>query len=443
MQLLFLIAAGMIPFFVMLCVPLHFNAGFYFAEEYVVVPCLLFFGSALTQRKTATAKKCLLLSAAAAAWFVIAQLQHHMSHMDTRNFGMFAVSYLLAFPFAAVTEDGGENVGLKWIGRIYLAFSSLMVALTMTLQLDAVPGPFASEIFWDGVRARIFWHPNGSAFVLLLGLGFSLYFLTLAEAKWKKWALGILAVLHFMTMVLTNSRTTILLGCELISGTVFFAIWKGSRKQFLAGAAAAVAVMAVLLGTYNLVFDLHNEVQIEKVMAQQQEGQTTQNLVVDGETGEVSVSGSVTSSQGDLSKDMKTLNGRTHIWKAAFGAFRDNPQIRIWGTDYVAEEVSYRNYFPVVNCHNAWIQMLILLGAPGLLVAVAYTVIAVWNLLVTMFRKQEDLSRKVVAMMVVCLLAGSMLEVYLFTGEDLSNSQNFLFFLCTGYLVQWNRKETT
>ena len=431
--------AGMIPFFVILTSALNFYAGYHFAEEYVMVPCLLFFGMALAQRLTSTAKKCLLLSAVTVGWFVVTQLQHHLVYMDPRNIGMFAVSYLLAFPFAAVTEDGDRNVGLKWIGRIYLAFSLLMVGLTMTLQLDAVPGVLASEVYWDGVRARIFWHPNGSAFVLLLGLGFSLYFLTQADRKWKKWALAILTLLQFLTMVLTNSRTTILLACALMSGTVFFMFWKGSWKQFLAGAAAALAVMAVLLGTYNLVFDLHNEVQIEKIMTQQ-ESASTQNLIVDEETGEVSVFGADNSVQGDLSKDMKTLNGRTYIWKAAFGAFRDNPQVRIWGTEYVAEEVSYRNYFPVVNCHNAWIQMLMLFGIPGLLVAVAFTVIAVKNLLVIMSLKKGEISRKVIAMIVVCLLAGSMLEVYLFTGEDLSNCQNFLFFLCTGYLVQWNRK---
>lgn len=444
-QLLFLLAAGMVPFFAVLTEIFFPGAGYYLALEYMAVPGLLFFGAALTQRLTPSAKWSLLLSFGAVGWFVLVQMQHNLSsHMGTRNFGLFAVPYLLAFPFAAVTEDGERSVGLKWIGRLYLGFSSLMVGLTMLLYLEAVPEVLASSVYWDGVRARIFWHPNGSACVLLLGIGFSLYFLTRAEKKWEKWVMAILTVLQFLTMVLTNSRTTILLACAMMAGTVFFVIWKETWKQFLAAAAAALAVIAILLGAYNVLSDLHNEVQLNKVLElyEADEMGDTQNILYDEETGDITIYGSNSSSQGELTADMRTLNGRTGIWAAAFEVLRDIPSMKIWGTEYVEAEVSYRNAFPVINCHNAWIQMMMLMGIPGLLVAVVYTLIAVWNLLLVMFRKNEDLSRKVVAMMVVCLLAASILEVYLFTGEDLSNCENFLFFLLTGYLIQWNRKRS-
>ena len=102
----------------------------------------------------------------------------------------------------------------------------------------------------------------------------------------------------------------------------------------------------------------------------------------------------------------------------------------------MAAELSYRNPFPVVNAHNSWIQTMMLMGIPGCLLAVVFTLVAVWNLWILMWRKQEDLRRKVVAMIVICLLLAGLLEAYLFTGELLFT--NFVFLLCMGYLIQWN-----
>lgn len=470
-QLLYLIAAGIVllPFeMVSTMFPAYPAIGYFMAEKYMAVPCLLFFGSALTQRLSPSAKRSLLLSALAVLWFVVVQTQRYLTGVGLRHFGIFAVAYLLAFPYAAVTEDGRENRGLKWIGRIYVAISLLMTLFVGMLLLDVLPEILSASIMWDGARALIFWHPNGSSCVLMLGIGFSLYLLVQTEKKWEKWILLILTVLEFGALFLTNSRTSIFLTSAMAGGTVFFMIWKGSWKQFLAGAAAALAVILALVLLQSSVFKFHTKMQINKLVSQQaasaaSESQTAspaeetilevevprqsapeqkpgdQKIHIDEQTGEITLSGAGYSGQGELSKDIKHLNGRTSIWKAAFSSLRDNPSFLIWGTENVAAEISYRNSFYAVNAHNAWIQTLMLLGVPGFLVAVVYTVIAVWNLWILMWRKNEDMGKKIVAMMVVCLLVASVMETYLFVGEVYTNFANFVFFLCTGYLIQWNR----
>lgn len=477
-QLLCLIFAGILPFFTVAVGNRLPMVGYFLAEQYVTVPTLVFVGTALAQRLSPTAKKSFLLAAAAVIWFVAVQLQHHLNHMGARNFGFYAVAYLLAFPYAAVTEDGQRRTGLNWIGRIYLAFSTFLVICAMMLQMEVLPEFLSTGIYWDGARITLYWHPNGSAFVLLLGMSFSLYFLACTEKRWKKCVLALVTALHFCTMVLTNSRTTIFLGCAILAGTVFFALWRGTWKQFLVAAGAAVLTVAVLLGSYNALFDFHTEVQIEKLMEQREAAEKakaekeaaeklaaaqnetqpaapaetapaapaeapksngSQVLRINQQTGEVSLGGTGSSAQGELSNDIKTLNGRIFIWKAAAESMRDTPSIKLWGTEFISAELGFRAPFTPINAHNAWVQMAMLMGLPGLLIALVYTVIAVWNLWILMWRPGEDLSRKVIAMMVICLLTGSILEAYLFTGEDLSNSENFLFFLCSGYLIQWNR----
>lgn len=452
-RLLFLLAAGLVLCPFVIVDGLFSGMGYYLAENYMTVPCLLFLGSALSGRLSSSAKRSLLLSAIAVIWFLTVQVRRTLTDMETSSFGIFAVGYLLAFPYAAVTGDGKEKIGLKWIGRIYIAFSTLLVVFGGMLLLDRVPEVLASCLTWDGARVVLFWHPNASGCLFMLGIGFSLYFFTQSEKKAEKWMLAILMVLQFCVLALTNSRTTILMTCALIGGTVFFTIWQGSWKQFLAGAAAALVVSAVLFCAYSLLFDLHKEAQVNKLMnqtqaqtlpmtseeeAQSPNNQESQSLQIHEETGEVTLSGQ--SPQGDLLTDMKGFNGRTGIWRAALRAMQDNPSFKIWGTKYVSAELSSRNPFWVANAHNSWMETLMLLGIPGLLMAMVYSFIAVYHVWILVWRPREDIGKKIVAMMTICVMGAGFLEAYLFTGDMKTSFINFLFFLCTGYLIQWNRK---
>lgn len=437
LQMLYLIMAGIVIYPFMLIVTLSSGVRFYHAEEYMTLPTLLFLGAALNQKLTPLAKKCLLLSGVMVLWFVTAQTNHLLADMGNSAFGSFIVVYLLAFPYAAVTGDGQKHTGLKWIGGFYVAYSLLMTIFAGMLLMDIVPASMASGLKWAGTRAYLCAHPNGGACILMLGIGFSVYFMTQAQKRWTKNLWIVLTALQFFAQILTNSRTSIFLTCALFGGTLFFAMWNGTVKRFFAGAAAALTVMVVLFGASGVVFDLHSEIQINKII-QQTENNPNENLHYDEATGEYSVSSDIISAQGTLAEDMGTLNGRTYIWKAAFTALQDNPAIKMWGTEYAAVEISYRNIWPVVNAHNSWIQILMELGIPGFLLAVVYTLVAIWNLWTLVWRKQENLCKKVVALLVVCILLASIMEIYLFTGETSGTYVNFVFFLSVGYLLQWN-----
>lgn len=439
-QLLFLIAAGIVIYPAILADALLPAYGTTLLREYILVPCMLFLGSALSRRLSPTAKKCLLLSGVMVVWFTAVQMKHYSQQMGLGYFGMFLVAYLLAFPYAAVAEEGRKANGLTWIGGFYFAYSLVMVVLAGMLLLDAVPEGLAGTVKWEGARASLISHPNGGGCIMMLGIGFNLYFLTGAKKKWIKGILGVLAALQFGVLTLTNSRTTILLACALFGGTLFFVIWNGSWKRFLAGAAAAVLVIGVLFSLSGAVFRFHREAQISKLLEGETDFTENQYVYIDEDTGAYVIAGSDGTAQSEISQDMGTLNGRTYIWEAAFTTLQDNPALKIWGTEYVSAELSYRNRFPVVNAHNSWIQTMMLMGIPGCLLAVVFTLVAVWNLWILMWRKQEDLSRKVVAMIVICLLLAGLLEAYLFTGELLFT--NFIFFLCVGYLIQWNAETT-
>lgn len=439
LQLLFLIAAAATIFPILIVNSFFPGYGSYLREQFVVVPCLLFFGSALTQRLSRSARRTVLLSVLMVLWFMVVQTNHWMNSMGNRNFGIFATAYLLALPYATVTEER-KSTGLSWVGGMYVAYSLTVTALCGMLLADKVPAILTDLVRWEGTRLSVFAHPNGVGFVLLLGIGFSLYFLMTANKKWIKYVLGVLAALQFLAQILTNSRTAIMLTCALFAGVLFFVLWNGTWKRFLSGALMAAVLIVALFSLSGKVYDLHVDAQITKLLNQTEaeaaEGRTGQQLHINEATGEITVTGTMVSTQGDLTSDMKTLNGRTWIWWAVFSTLHDNPDIKIWGTEYVSSEISYRLPFSVVNAHNSWFQTLMEMGVIGFLLAVLYTVVAVWNLWKVMWRMGESLSRKIIAMVMICILGGSILESYLFVGG--MNFVNFLFFLCLGYLIQWN-----
>lgn len=436
-QLLYLLLGGGTVFLFVFVDAFFPGIGYFLAEKYLALPCLLFLGSALNQRLTTSAKVSLLLSAAAVLWFAAVQMQHHLTNMGTRSFGIFAFVYLLGFPYAAVTHDSRENTGLKWIGKIYIASTMVLISCIGLLLMDAVPEILTASIGWDGARVAVIWHPNAAACALMLGIGFSLYFLTCAKRKWVKFLMATLLILQFIAITLTNSRTSILLACGLVGGTMFFQIWKGGLKRFLIALAVALVVIFALFTLSGNIFDMHTQHQLKQLIAQTETaGGDTSRLKIDEATGEVSIAAQ--SEQGELKEDLKTLNSRTIIWGGAFKAMNDNPVLKRWGTEYVTAEISSRTGFLIGHAHNSWIQVWMLLGTPAFLISMVYTLLAVVNAFWLMFRKNIDLSKKVVAMLVLCVLAASFMESYLFAGEMKTSFINFIFFFCTGYLIQWN-----
>ena len=76
--LLLLLVVGVIEFLFITLESLFSGIGYYLAETYVVVPCLLLLGYALREKPTAFAQKRLLLASIAIFWFVIVQSIHKL-----------------------------------------------------------------------------------------------------------------------------------------------------------------------------------------------------------------------------------------------------------------------------------------------------------------------------------------------------------------------------
>lgn len=424
---LLLAAAGVMEFLFITLESLFSGLAYYVTETYLIVPALLFLGYALMDRLPEFSRRRLLLAGAAIAWFVVVQIIHKLSGMDTHPIGTVFFVYLMAFPFASVTEDK-ESLGLKWIGGMFLTASLVLVAYGGVLLADLVPESLRQFIFWDGARLHVFWHPNISACFFMLGIGFAAAFLV--QTKRLLWKLLLLAsiILQMALMATTNCRTTLLLTGAMLGAILFLAILqrfrpklprKSGKRNIQIILLCLVLVLTILAGFFLVagkLYQRNNDRLLEEAAVDVLETDNPQN---------------------SLAEDMRTLNGRTVIWKSAFSAIRDNKRLALFGTEYSGTVISVYNHFEVVHGHNAWVESLLRLGLPGLLLSLAFTALAVASAAKLVLNPGAELWKKILAVLTMCLMATGFLEPYLFITNVYYHVTDFAFFFLTGYLDYW------
>ena len=109
----------------------------------------------------------------------------------------------------------------------------------------------------------------------------------------------------------------------------------------------------------------------------------------------------------------------------------------MWGTGNIEEIVGQAGG---KHAHNAWLQILLRLGLPGLFISLFFTAQAIWSSACLLLHYQVSLWKKIIAMLMLCLLISAMLEPSLFFTDEMWHAPDFMFFLCLGYTVQWKKQ---
>ena len=441
--MLLLLAAGVIEFLFITLENQFSGIGYYLAETYVIVPCLLLLGYMLREKLGSFARRRLLLAGAAVGWFVIVQCIHKLSGMENHPMATVFFVYLMAFPFASLADDR-KNAGLWCIGGVFIAAALVLVGYSAMLLLDLVPGGMEAYLYWDGARLHALWHPNVAAGYFMIGIGFSLALCFLTRKKLVKVLLAGGIALQLMAMALTNCRTTLLLTGAMLGGTAFFRICKGGGwKRLVLGLLAAAVILVGCFKLSGMLFQWNNDRLLARMTAVQAEPSSDlevseKEVVLIEDTGIILGD----NEQGSLVNDMRTLNGRTLIWKAALKAIRNDKKLALWGTEYSGTYITVYSPIPVVHAHNSWMETLMRMGLPGLMMSLVFTALSVWSAAKLVLSPETLLWKKIIAMLTMCVMASGFLEPYLFLTNVYYHVTDFIFFFLTGYLDFWsNRKE--
>lgn len=443
------------------------NRSFEMFQRLSILPCLLFVGAASAKENSPRTRRQLLLGFLIGAWFLLLQSQRYHANIPTLPAGLFLSVYLMAFPFAAVAKDGQKQQGLTLFGVIFLLASAMLMVYTWMLIRGTLPQEWKTFIYWDGTRLLAIWHPNILACIFMISIAFCLVFLFRTQRLWLKLLLAGLIFAQLLAAGLTNCRTSLLITCAMIGGAAFFAISTGGWKRFFLGLGAAAVILALTFCVTQKVYESNTarltaiaaaekqaaaeakakaEAEAKKAEAEKAEKEGSDAAAETTKPAKKSSQKStkakkVANPQGSFWTDLRTFNGRTRIWLAAVKAIRDEPEILLRGTPDIKGLVSEYYTKPVGHAHNSWLQMLMSLGLPGLLAALVFTVSGAVNAAFILLQRKFDLQKKVVAMLVLCLMVAGAMEPFLFVSSCFYHFLDFTFFLCLGYLSQWRSAE--
>ena len=408
------------------------GVAYLLSERYLTLPAMAFLGASLCLGLPRRNRWHLYAGIAMVVLFSLNQILHQVLESEAKQVGTFVCAYALCFPFAAATQDAQRQKGLKWMACLFVGVGTLLTAYAALLLGGVLPGYLQDYVYWDGARFYAMGHPNICATLLMIGMTFSVGFALQSRRLWAKAGLGVLALAQFAALSLTNGRTTIILTCLLLGGIAFCVLRGRGWKRFLPALLAAVVVMAAAFGMSRAVYGW-NQARLT--------GQRAGALAVPcitAKADDIQPEEALVSEQyqGTLANDLKTLNGRTWIWKTAGWGLGDNPRIKYIGTEYVEMVLSRYGPLPVYHTHNSWLEALYRMGLPGFGAALVITVLAVWSAAVVLWRN-TDLWKSCVGLLILCLLGCAMLEPYLFVVDVSYYYLDFLFLMCLGYLCLW------
>ena len=454
----------------------------------LAVPGVAFLLLAMARGGNKPGKAMGALSIAMLLWFGCVQFFRAIRGMEQLLPGEITCFYALALPMAWAMEDGQRQWGLKALTLTFLAESLALTVLGLSLRFGFLPEAYAGGVRWDGTRLLELFHPNNCAVVLMLGIGICLGLCCRSKKVWFRAILVVLALAQFGVQIMNHGRTGTVATCLLVGGILFCAIRKTGWKRAPLALAAAVGVMVMMYLCAQGLYALHESNLTKAALQAAQERveaaaptvtettaetatetteetvpettaetipkvitETTAEVITEAaaETKptlsylpEVKEDGTLdtTSVQKDLRQDLLSLNGRTAIWKAAIQGVKGDVKLLVSGTDDPGVILAENGVPFALHTHNSFLEVLYTLGLPGLLIALAVTLLALRGAVLLLWRN-EDLWKSAVAMLALCLLACGMLEPYLFVSGSNQNYITLFFLTLAGYLHQWTVEE--
>lgn len=377
--------------------------------------------------------------------------------------GVF-VSFICFFLLIPSLSSERREKGLQWIAVLYCGLMLVMASLGLYVALTGhvIQTPFSDEsIRIFEYRLYFFrYHPNeaSSAFVV------ALYLLLFLFASWRnglaRAVLVLAAAAIAWTIALTGSRTAILLAAGGLSIFVFWAIYTYLFQtrlwlRWLAG----IAVGAVLLVA--LYFGLSFSVNIATTIAQ---STTTAAPVVDASTAHTispvaepfpaaaqQTDGPVQSAEPSPTavvpmdhtvqtvdsrvqlQDIGTFNARVEIWQTGLDYLKAHPMAYLFGVpDNIVSRIPHLVGRTEHHMHNAYLEMLLLGGIPGLALYGLYLLLLAYSGLRLAFDRSSSWGRRFLAVVPLLLAANGVTEIYpLFSG----NVMDMMYFAISGAVI--------
>lgn len=368
------------------------------------------------------------------------------------GFGCFLPAFMLA-------TEKQRTLGLKVFGIITVLLATILscAGLYVTLFGHAIQSPFSNTaITIADHRLYVFQlHPNEIGCIFAGALFWALYLAADSNRMWLKILLIAACLPLYAGIALTVSWTSKLaVGAGL--GLVCM-LWTQHRFQKkVLPLRIAIHVFSLMVATAIAVLGFSGVVSLtgraaERLWTKDTTGKSFPTLIISAnakqETTIASTNTSppqqdtkstqpVTPKERDVLKNLSTFTGRTEIWQSGFDSIRRRPATLLLGmTDGQVARVPLATLNrEIYHMHNAWIEMLLLGGLPGLLLYLLFTILLVNRCIFLYFKKDAKMSHRLLAIAPAILLIHALMETYpSFAGT----SMDFIFFLLSGAVISY------
>lgn len=422
------------------------------AMSVVLYPAIAGFAALTLARRDTYRRLDLCLLVFFMAWTMVASLWNYEPELGLGQDSVYHVIFfaLVCYPVAILHpgKDGRRAVhGILHVFCLCFALLCVVGIVAVVLDTNFLPltqasYPMGRTVFYDD-RLSLFMHPNLAAGGCCLTFLLALYMILYSPRKMVKIYYIVVALVAYVALALTDSRTSILATCAGVGVLGFVVATRLLRGKPLplqwGGGIAGLAALAVVCyfgfslafsginGLVNIVGGMHASA--EAPMAEPGEQTAGQGIGIPA--------------QRDLTDGLRTGNGRSMIWQATVDAIKDQPMILLRGTSNervsraIAPYIGYHSSFDHV--HNSFLQVLIAVGVPGLLALVGFLVYLCRyaGALTFSLKKERDLAARFLPSVLLAMLVIAMSETMFFmTDQWLYDSA---FFLVAGLVVSLGR----
>ena len=420
------------------------------------------------------------------------------SFNDNRLF-MFTMTVFLFFPFVNLM---GKRAGRVIDGMIhfnlpaYSLFLAWCIVKFYRVELIYFPSGLKLTLWRKGVSMTIGGNINITAAASVILFGVSLYMI-LTKSRIIRVIYIPAAVIQFMTVILTGSRTSFLALTFVSLGTAILFTWdvlrdKGTRLRIAGTVLAAVICVAAILAAQRVLIKMFEHVYPEstKYDVKIEEPQTVDNtekaaqiiapamygakaheflrsatdtmitmqrssdftvraaraLPVKGFAGEDGETNTNDIEMEEGPRKMSDLSSRTIVWKCAIQIMLSSRGKFLFGVSpcYTAKRLQEATGLgaDITHAHNGLLQMGVGIGVPGMLLFFLFEASIVIRCLTIIFGKRDGLFRScwIVPVIIMGTLVIELVEAMLFVMPRFNIPA---FYMLTGCLVMMDRERRT
>ena len=363
--------------------------------------------------------------------------------------GVF-LTFGICFPAFILAEPGWLTKGAKAAGwftvLLFAGIACMGVFLAFTGRSYASPFSDKAIGIMDGRLYVFTLHPNEIACVFAGALFWAAYLMVTAKRALCRALLAVACLCLYAGIALTDSTTSKLstaVGLGLAAALLLKKYGRGGKplKNTYAVAIACVVAVVSMAGFTGVIRAasyalrppaptltiLTPEPVVTPASAEAERPADTADIIRTEAHDMVPVA-------RDMRPNLGTFSDRTSIWKAGLETIWNHPRILLLGmTDGQAARVPTQALNrDIYHMHNAWMEMLLLGGIPGLLLYIWFCVQVIVQCVRVYFCQKQPLSERMLSIAPAVLLVHCLMEVYpAFAGT----AMDMVFALLAGALM--------